>query len=1030
MSATLTLKNSINNVKNFMNDIGSSDNSYYMFVGKPTAWLDSNGTNIDNNPPDANMSLQSVELDIYNNMIYGKRLTNNNISILIPKINWVANTVYDCYSTDSETYYLNTYVVTDVYNVYKCLDNNNGARSTIKPSITSTTGSFQTSDGYTWKYMYTVPGGSNFTSNMFVPVVANTYVANNAVPGTIDLIRIKNGGDNWQAYHTGYLQLLQSQQAVVIAANAVSIDNFYTGSSIYLKAGLGADQIRKIVSYDGQNKIATVYPSFKVYATLQLDQASVHGSIFLGQSLFQSIANVGFLYGTGIINKGDNLIQTDTGVTGVVASSNSSYISLNQVSNNLALALNLPMYNSTYSFTPLTGTVSIMSGSNVVTSGTANLQTLSEGTFIQVGNVTNRNIRRITSITNSTSARVSTPFNNTLVANSFNSVSHVFEPYTIVISNNSGSIIQLNLNSMKITYNNVSTNAAQFILGETVKEYDANNVDQSFNAVVSYANSTTLILSSINGTVNLNNFLVGQSSNLKAQISSFVSYPTATVSNVVGSYLIGQPVFAAYGNGSISGSANLLSFSVTPGNKTEYIISPTVNIVGDGSNAVGYAVVNNKIGSNYSLTNIVMINNGLNYTYANVTITSNTLYGENAIVEPVISPIYGHGFDPAEELGGKYLGIAATFDTALNENYFFTNYGSYRQVGILKNPLFNQLFVNYGTPQRMLMNIQLIQNTFNVGEVLYQYSTQAAGIVKAANSTLLEIDNINGTFTTNAIATGGNNLIKGLTSNALANVVSSNVRNFAIISNNQPVYQFNSNVSGVLKQVVNSSMIRLGNVNPNFQDGVIIYDPTNNTYANVINLFVANGSTLTTTFGDKFNQTSRITIYSNTNNFYTVGENVVQQFSGANAIVLDTTHELDLSINNISGSISTGTVLTDANTSANAIILYANSTYIKLTGIQGNFNVGDKVTCLTGNANISAIYNVIIVYDMQDSINFQYNYNITGMTSNAIGYSSLANTITYPDLVKNSGEVIYLNNIMPFTVNLNTKEVFSTVVEF
>ena len=66
------------------------------------------------------------------------------------------------------------YVVTDQLNVYKCLGNNNGGVSTIKPSSTSpanTTPAAET-DGYIWKYMYTISDADSdkFLTTNWMPV--------------------------------------------------------------------------------------------------------------------------------------------------------------------------------------------------------------------------------------------------------------------------------------------------------------------------------------------------------------------------------------------------------------------------------------------------------------------------------------------------------------------------------------------------------------------------------------------------------------------------------------------------------------------------------------------------------------------------------------------------------------------------------------------------------------------------------------------------------------------------------------------
>lgn len=91
----------------------------------------------------------------------------------------------------------NFYVVTDDYNVYKCLDNNKGARSTVKPSGTQLE-PFTTPDGYVWKFMYNIPINlrNKFYTDEYIPVVSalsNHFYSN----GTIDNIFITNKGTGY-----------------------------------------------------------------------------------------------------------------------------------------------------------------------------------------------------------------------------------------------------------------------------------------------------------------------------------------------------------------------------------------------------------------------------------------------------------------------------------------------------------------------------------------------------------------------------------------------------------------------------------------------------------------------------------------------------------------------------------------------------------------------------------------------------------------------------------------------------------------
>jgi hypothetical protein len=295
----------------------------------------------------------------------------------------------------------------------------------------------------------------------------------------------------------------------------------------------------------------------------------------------------------------------------------------------------------------------------------------------------------------------------------------------------------------------------------------------------------------------------------------------------------------------------------------------------------------------------------------------------------------------------------------------------------------------------------------------------------------MQLDNINGTFTSNASNSTQNNMIVGLTSGATSNVVTANVINFSFNSNTQTIYELNTSANGLLTQVVNSSQLVLTNVNGKFLSNAVMYDPSTNAYANVISILTSNGTiNASSTFGLRFNQTSRVTLSSNTNIPFKVGEYVNQATSNASGLVISTTGELDLIYSSGSGSFSVGTTLTDANTSATAIINFANNNYIKLTGVSGTFNNGNKITNITGNAIISAVQTVLLLGDIQHQYPFQIgNYTITGNTSGAIGLNGVANTIQYPDLIRNSGDTIYINDVTPFTLDLTSKEVFQIVIQ-
>src|SRR5690606_15340361 len=126
-----------------------SDNVYFTF-GRVTSWAN------DSEPPKANTMAITYD-EVWRNMIGAKKISGNDMSLVIRRNNWEANVVYDIYDQRNPNLHLpNTkfYVVTDDFNVYKCIYNNNSSNSYIKPTTTNPNNVTQTADGYIWKYMY------------------------------------------------------------------------------------------------------------------------------------------------------------------------------------------------------------------------------------------------------------------------------------------------------------------------------------------------------------------------------------------------------------------------------------------------------------------------------------------------------------------------------------------------------------------------------------------------------------------------------------------------------------------------------------------------------------------------------------------------------------------------------------------------------------------------------------------------------------------------------------------------------------
>ena len=220
MPAIITDRFRIHNSEQFQEAFSeSSGNSMYLGIGRPQAFATStradgrtNNEGTDTAPvtPADNLNAQHFPFD---DLLACKKIASSNVAFAVPRRNWVTGTTYDIYRHDygeritgtttaqtansgvSNLHDASFYVLTAARNVYKCLDNDGNTASTVEPTHTSTP--IQTlSDGYRWKYMYTLTASqqSNFLSTDFMAVATDSTVSSAAVAGAIDVIKIKSAG--------------------------------------------------------------------------------------------------------------------------------------------------------------------------------------------------------------------------------------------------------------------------------------------------------------------------------------------------------------------------------------------------------------------------------------------------------------------------------------------------------------------------------------------------------------------------------------------------------------------------------------------------------------------------------------------------------------------------------------------------------------------------------------------------------------------------------------------------------------------
>ena len=203
MPAIVSSKFRVHNAQQFYEAFSETSNTImYFYVGGPTAFTN------DAIPPTPTTSTANVEFLPWRDMYALKRVGSSDATLSVPRYDWTSGTVYVQYD-DTDTNLIesdNYFVLTDDYQVYKCLFNNGGAASTTKPTGTSTS-EFTTADGYKWKFMYKLSTGEvlKFLTTDYMPVKLldsddgsdQWDVQAAAIDGAIHVIKVTSGGSGY-----------------------------------------------------------------------------------------------------------------------------------------------------------------------------------------------------------------------------------------------------------------------------------------------------------------------------------------------------------------------------------------------------------------------------------------------------------------------------------------------------------------------------------------------------------------------------------------------------------------------------------------------------------------------------------------------------------------------------------------------------------------------------------------------------------------------------------------------------------------
>jgi len=294
MAAIITEKFRIHNAKQFKEDFGESASSSYIFIGRSFDWTD------ENNPPSPANAV-GEEIDSYADMIAMKKVSSSDVSHGLTRYDWTSGTSYDEYAHDysasntspatssNNLYDSRFFVITDEYNVYKCIRtgrDSSGAVvvSDVKPTGTSATTLVETADsnaasgrGYVWKYMYTISASETikFVTNDFIPVKtigAQTEVDGTGSGGAIGSAATDDGSAQWDVENSAVDGGIH--HVVVTNGGAGYTDGTHTGVSI---VGDGSGAVCEVVVSSGAITHVNVTSVGSGYKRASVDVSGISG---------------------------------------------------------------------------------------------------------------------------------------------------------------------------------------------------------------------------------------------------------------------------------------------------------------------------------------------------------------------------------------------------------------------------------------------------------------------------------------------------------------------------------------------------------------------------------------------------------------------------------------------------------------------------------------------------------------------------------------------------------------------------------
>lgn len=219
MNSIITSNMHVHMAEQFYESLTEEANTIYYVVASKSTPFES-----DQEPPTPKQSTYDTLYKMYDEMIFGKHVTENDISYMVRYIPWVDGNTYDmCDDKDENILEKNFFVVSiepsGNHSIFKCIYNGMKRKGddvyippvSDQPLSTETHAGdnyYRTSDGYVWKLMCVINRNDfeKFSTEDFMPVKIDADISEAAIDGSIEHILVENPGSSYNAYAFGSIK--------------------------------------------------------------------------------------------------------------------------------------------------------------------------------------------------------------------------------------------------------------------------------------------------------------------------------------------------------------------------------------------------------------------------------------------------------------------------------------------------------------------------------------------------------------------------------------------------------------------------------------------------------------------------------------------------------------------------------------------------------------------------------------------------------------------------------------------------------